>query len=230
METDGTARPDERPSWVDGDLFPFESHFIDINGHTVHYVDEGSGPILLMLHGNPTWSFVYRQVITLLRDSFRCIALDYPGFGLSTAADGYSYLPAEHSHVVADFITALDLHDVTLVMQDWGGPIGTGAALALPGRVSALVIGNTWAWPVNGDPHFSVFSRFMGGSLGRVLIRHFNFFVNTMLPMGHRRRKLTAAEMTHYRRPLSTPAKRNPTGIFPHEILSSRHDLRRDRR
>lgn len=153
---------------------------------------------------------------------FRCIAIDYPGFGLSTAAGGYSYLPAEHSHVVADFVSTLDLHDVTLVMQDWGGPIGVGAALEWPGRVSALVIGNTWAWPVNGDPHFAVFSSLMGGPLVRLLIRHLNFFVNAMLPLGHRRRTLRAAEMTHYRRPLSTPTKRNPTGIFPHEILSSR--------
>jgi haloalkane dehalogenase len=84
-----------------------------------------------------------------------------------------------------------------------------------------LVIGNTWAWPVNGDPHFELFSRFIGGAPVRVLIRHFNFFVNTMLPAGHRRRRLSAHEMAHYRLPLSTPAKRNPSGIFPHEILAS---------
>jgi pimeloyl-ACP methyl ester carboxylesterase len=69
----------------------------DTDGHTVHYVDEGSGPTLLFLHGNPTWSFVYRDVIRSLRDEFRCIAVDYPGFGLSSAAPGYRYLPEDHA-------------------------------------------------------------------------------------------------------------------------------------
>jgi haloalkane dehalogenase len=69
-------------------LFPFESRFVDIDGHSVHYVDEGSGPTLLFLHGNPTWSFVYRDVIESLRDEFRCVAVDYPGFRLSSAAPG----------------------------------------------------------------------------------------------------------------------------------------------
>ena len=92
----------ERPAWVDDELFPFESRFVDIDGHSVHYVDEGSGPTLLFLHGNPTWSFVYREVIESLRDEFRCIAVDYPGFGLSSAAPGYRYLPAEHAQVRRD--------------------------------------------------------------------------------------------------------------------------------
>lgn len=76
----------ERPAWVDDELFPFESRFVELDGNVVHYVDEGAGPILLMLHGNPVWSFVYRDVIVALRSRFRCIALDFPGFGLSTGA------------------------------------------------------------------------------------------------------------------------------------------------
>ena len=94
--------PETRPTWVDDELFPFASRFIEIAGHTIHYVDEGTGPTLLLLHGNPTWSFVYRKTILSLREDFRCIALDYPGFGLSTAASSYGYLPEEHANVVAD--------------------------------------------------------------------------------------------------------------------------------
>ena len=78
----------ELDGWVDDELFPFESRFVDIDGHSVHYVDEGSGPTLLFLHGNPTWSFVYRDVIESLRDEFRCVAVDYPKFRLSSAAPG----------------------------------------------------------------------------------------------------------------------------------------------
>ena len=114
----------ERPAWVDDELFPFESQFIDIDGHHVHYVDEGSGPTLLFLHGNPTWSFDYSQIIKSLRGEFRCIAVDYPGFGLSVAAPGYRYLPSEHAEVIGKFVDALRLSGATLVAHDWGGPIG----------------------------------------------------------------------------------------------------------
>ena len=105
-----------RPDWVDDELFPFESRFVELDGAHVHYVDEGAGPTLLMLHGNPTWSFLYREIIASLRDRFRCVALDYPGFGLSTAPPGYGFTAREHSDVVARFVAELDLTDWTPVM------------------------------------------------------------------------------------------------------------------
>jgi haloalkane dehalogenase len=217
----GSSGTGVRPAWVDGQLFPFKSRFVEFGGNVVHYVDEGQGPVLLMLHGNPTWSFVYRDVITQLSGSFRCIALDYPGFGLSSPAAGYQFHPADHAHVVGEFVDHLDLRDVTLIAQDWGGPIGLTAVLQRRDRFSALVVANTWAWPVNGDLHFELFSRFMGGPIGRQLIRHFNFFVNVMIPAGHRRRRLTPEEMNHYRRALPTPLRRNPSAVFPKDITAS---------
>ncbi|HVA59701.1 MAG TPA: alpha/beta fold hydrolase [Mycobacteriales bacterium] len=93
--------PVGRPAWVDAELFPFQSRFVDIDGHTVHYVDEGSGPTLLLLHGNPTWSFVYRDVIRTLRNEFRCIALDYPGFGLSTTVPSRKNSQRRHYLIAA---------------------------------------------------------------------------------------------------------------------------------
>src|SRR4029453_5612281 len=96
-------RPGERPDWVSAELFPFTSRFLDIDGHWGTSVDEGTGPALLFLHGNPVWSFVYRDVIRALRGQFRCVAVDYPGFGLSSAADGYRYTPPEHAAVVERF-------------------------------------------------------------------------------------------------------------------------------
>lgn len=217
--------PDHRPSWVDDRLFPFRSRFVQIEGHRVHYVDEGSGPTLLMLHGNPTWSFVYREVITALSDQFRCIACDYPGFGLSVAAPGYGYLPAQHAAVVSALVTHLDLTEVTLVAQDWGGPIGLSTVLADPDRFSALVIANTWAWPVNGDRHFEIFSRLLGGPLGRAAIRRLNVFVNLLIPAGHVRRKISAGEMSHYRNALPIPERRQASAVFPRQILASREFL-----
>ncbi|MGH7857810.1 MAG: alpha/beta fold hydrolase, partial [Candidatus Binatia bacterium] len=141
-------RTEERPEWLDPHVYPFTSREIEIEGCRVHYVDEGNGPVFLMLHGNPTWSFLYREIIKGLRDHFRCIALDYPGFGLSTARPGYGFTPEEHSRVVEQFVTSLDLREVTLMVQDWGGPIGFGAAIREPERFSGFVLGNTWAWPM----------------------------------------------------------------------------------
>jgi haloalkane dehalogenase len=211
-----------RPAWVDDELFPFESHFVDIAGHTVHYVDEGSGPTLLLLHGNPTWSFLWRDVIRALRDDFRCIALDYPGFGLSTPKPGYRYLPEEHADVVTEFVDKLGLTGATLVGQDWGGMIGLAAAQRRPGVFDRLALANTWAWPVNGVFHFEWFGRIIGGPPFRFLVRRRNVLVNWFLPAGHRRRKLTAAEMTHYRQALDTPERRQACAVFPGRVLASR--------
>jgi haloalkane dehalogenase len=212
----------ERPAWVDPTLFPFQSHFTHIDGCRIHYVDEGNGPILLLLHGNPTWSFLYRGIMEQLQAHFRCIALDYPGFGLSQARSGYTYTPAEHAAIVEQFIMAHDLTDITVMVQDWGGPIGLGVATRHPERFRALVIGNTWAWPVNDDPHFRTFSRFLGGSVGRWLIKHVNLFVNVLIPAGIRRHRVSRRVMQQYRRPFPTRTARLPTHIFPREILGSR--------
>jgi len=211
-----------RPPWVDDELFPFESHFIEIDGHTVHYVDEGSGPTLLMLHGNPTWSFLFRDVIRLLYKDFRCVALDYPGFGLSTPRFGYHYLPEEHADVVTAFVDALELKDVTLVGQDWGGMIGLAVAQRRPEVFRRLVLANTWAWPVNGDLHFEAFGRIVGGLPMRFLVRQFNLLVNAFIPTGHRRRTLTDAEMDHYRRALDTADRRQASAVLPGRVLASR--------
>ena len=211
-----------RPSWVDEQLFPLESHFIGIDGHTVHYVDEGSGPTLLFLHGNPTWSFVYRDVIGALRDEFRCVALDFPGFGLSSARAGCRYVPEEHAKVVTAFVDALALSGVTLVAHDWGGPIGLAAVEARSAVFDGLVLANTWGWPMTGDPKAQIASQVVGGPVGRHLTRRFNLLVNVMIPAGHRLRRPDAAEMDHYRKPLATPDRRQATAVLPRLITASR--------
>ncbi len=212
----------ERPAWVDDELFPFESRFVELDGNVVHYVDEGSGPILLMLHGNPVWSFVYREVIAALRDRFRCIALDFPGFGLSTGAPGYRYLAQDHAALLVSFLDRLDLSQLTLVGHNWGGPFGLYAAQQRPDKFERLILANTWAWPLNGDLTSEVFSRGMGGSVGRALIRRFNLFVNYFIPLAHKRRQLSEAEMAHYREAMPTPERRHPCAVLPGEIIGAR--------
>ncbi len=210
-----------RPSWIADELYPFADHQVAVNGASVHYVDEGQGPPLLLLHGNPTWSFVYREIILGLRDRYRCIAPDYPGFGLSRAAPDYGFTPAEHAGVIEQWLLTLDLTNVTMMVQDWGGPIGFAVATRHPERFAGFVIGNTWAWP-KSDPGTQLFSRILGGPVGRRLILHRNVFVEKIIPSGVRRRKLSPAVMEAYRGPFPTPQSRRPTYVFPREILVSR--------
>ena len=208
------------PPWVPHDLYPFESRYADVGGARVHYVDEGTGPPLLLLHGNPTWSFLYRDIIRGLRDRYRCVAVDYPGFGLSRAAPGYGYTPAEHAGVLEQLVVQLDLGDVTMMVQDWGGPIGFAVATRHPARFAAFVVGNTWAWP-KSDPGTQVFSRLLGGPVGAFLIKRRNVFVERILPGGVRRRQLPEEVMRAYRGPFPDPASRLPVHVFPREILRS---------
>jgi len=216
-----TAESTARPPWLPEELYPFESHHADIDGARVHYVDEGSGPPLLLLHGNPTWSFLYRDLIKDLRDSYRCIAPDHPGFGLSRAPAGYGYTPAEHAKVLERLVTELDLKDVTMMVQDWGGPIGFAVATRHPDRFAGFVIGNTWAWP-KSDPGTQLFSRILGGPIGGYLILQRNFFVEKILPGNVKLKKLTQTVMDAYRGPFPTPESRRPLHVFPREILASR--------
>lgn len=211
----------ERPEWFDETLYPFESRWLELDGHTVHYIDEGAGPTLLMLHGNPTWSFLYRRMVTSLRDGFRCVAVDYPGFGLSRAAPGYSYQVAEHSRVVQRFVETLDLRDVVVVVQDWGGPIGLGAVVADPDRYAGLVVGNTYAWP-SLPLDKAVLSELMGNRLlGELLNKRLNLFVGRMLPF-MLQRSLTPAERAMYAGPFTTAASREPVRVLPREIRTAR--------
>jgi haloalkane dehalogenase len=211
-----------RPAWVDDKLFPFESRFVELDGSVVHYVDEGSGPILLMLHGNPVWSFVYRDVIVALRDRFRCIALDFPGFGLSTGAPGYRYLARNHAGLLVSFLDRLEIARLTLVGHNWGGPFGLYAAQQRPDRFERLILTNTWAWPLNGDLSSEVFSRGMGNPVGRALIRRLDLLAKYFIPSAHKRRQLSDAEMAHYREAMPTPARRHPAAVLPGELVGAR--------
>lgn len=212
----------ERPTWVDDELFPFKSRFVELDGNVVHYIDEGSGPVLLMLHSNPVWSFVYRDVITALRDQFRCIALDFPGFGLSTGAPDYRYHAQEHAQLLVSFLDHLNLSQITLVAHGWGGPLGLYAAEQRPDLVAHLILTNTWAWPLNGDLFSEVASRGMGNPVGRALMRRFNPLVNYFIPTAHKRRKVSDAEMAHYRNTTSTPEQRRASAVQPGDLVGAR--------
>jgi haloalkane dehalogenase len=202
------------------ELFPFTSRWFDSSAGRVHYVDEGEGRPLLLLHGNPTWSFLYRGVITRLQDRFRCIAPDYPGFGLSDRPAGYGYTPAEHAAVIGELVAHLDLHDLVVMGQDWGGPIGSWVAASAPERIGGLVYGNTWFWPTTRLATI-VFSRVMSSPPMQWAILQRNFFVERLIPAATARR-LSREEMEHYRGVQSTPADRRGVAVFPRQLLAAK--------
>ena len=162
-------------------LYPFESRFYDINGHKYHYVDEGEGDPVVMVHGNPSWSFLYRDVIKGLRNKYRMVAPDHLGFGLSDKPTDFHYRLETHIDNFEAFMLHLDLKNITLIVHDWGGPIGLGFASRHPERIKKLVISNTAAFASNNIPW-----RIAAGKipwLGRKMIVNFNLFLKSALTM-----------------------------------------------
>ena len=138
--------PDENFAGLDD--FPFEPNYLDVDGLRMHFVDEGprDGPVALMVHGMPTWSYLYRHVIPVMRDAgFRCVAPDHIGFGRSDkVTEPTWYDIARHTANLGRLVESLDLRDITLFVQDWGGPTGLAQVARMPERFSRLVIMNTW--------------------------------------------------------------------------------------
>jgi haloalkane dehalogenase len=173
-----TPEHDLRPTWLTSEIFPFQSLFVDVDGASVHYIDEGSGPVLLFLHGAPNWSFFYRQFITGLRHDFRCVALDFPGFGLSPSDASCPPTMPALSGVVERFIEKLELRDVILVAGDAGGPIGLGAAAGHPEWFAGLVLAGTFGWSLKEYPKVSRMLRIVSSPPVRFLQEHFNVLMN----------------------------------------------------
>jgi len=199
--------------------YPFESRWFDSSVGPVHYLDEGDGPTLLLLHGNPDWSFLYRHIVRGLSGEFRCVVPDYPGFGLSVHPSGYDYTPAEHAIVVGELVDHLELDDMVVMGQDWGGPIGMEVASRRAGRVRGLVMGNTWFWP-DKSRMMRVFSGAMASWPMQQLIVRRNFFVTPLMKRSLKA-KLSDEEFSHYTDVVPTPESRQGIAVFPGEITRS---------
>jgi haloalkane dehalogenase len=163
------------------ELYPFASHFLNIGGHRYHYVDEGQGEPLLLVHGNPTWSFHWRELITAARDRYRLVAPDHIGCGLSDKPQDYEYRLRRHIDNLVELVERLDLRRVTLVAQDWGGAIGLGAALAARERFARLVLLNTGAFRSSRMPWRIRICR--TPVLGRLAVQGLNGFARAALRM-----------------------------------------------
>jgi len=206
-------------------LFDVEHRFLELDGARIHYFDEGVGETILLLHGNPAWSFLYRKIIAGLKDEFRCVALDYPGYGMSSAPAGYRFTPREHSAVLERFVDRLQLRELTLMVQDWGGPVGLGLAGRRPELARRLVIGNTFAWPLNRELRVRVFSAVMGGPIGRALTRAFNLAPRVFFRRGLAQ-PIPREVRELYLAPWRDPGRRAPAVIGPRQLIAGADYLR----
>ncbi|MEZ6188139.1 MAG: alpha/beta fold hydrolase [Planctomycetota bacterium] len=165
-----------------GELYPFRPTRVEVaGGHTVSVVDEGprDAPVLLMVHGNPTWSFYYRELILGLRDRFRCVAVDHLGAGLSDKPQAYAYTLANHVANLEAVVERLGIERLTLVVHDWGGAIGMGWGTRHPERVDRCVVFNTAAFRSERIPPSINLCRVP--LVGDLLIRGFNGFARAAL-------------------------------------------------
>jgi haloalkane dehalogenase len=210
-----------RPTWLDTRAYPFASRAVEVNGLRVHYVDDGAGPTVLFVHGLPTWSFLWRHLITGLRDRHRCVALDLPGFGLSDKPPGDAYRPEDQARRLVAFVDALRLKDFALVVHDFGGPIGLSLALERPDAVRRLVLFNTWMWSLADDRRYARVGRLLSSALGRVLYERVGFSVNVVWRHAVRDPRYTRAVHRQYAAPLAEPAARHATWIYARELLGS---------
>jgi haloalkane dehalogenase len=218
-----STAPVADPPWLDRTLFPFDSRFLALPEGRVHYVDEGprTGPTLLCLHGNPTWSFLYREVIASCSAQVRVVAPDFLGFGRSEKPAAFSCLPRDHARVLDRFVDELGLDDVVLLVHDWGGPIGLDWATRHSDRVRGVVVTNSWLWP-NDSARIRRFSRLLGGAVGREAVLRFNAFARLVVPLAFAdRSRLSRPVHRHYVAPLSTPDDRKASWVFPRELVGS---------
>ncbi|HYH97420.1 alpha/beta fold hydrolase [Hyalangium sp.] len=188
----GTSAALSAPSWVDTESYPFAHRSVELPDGRMHYVEEGRGPLVLFVHGTPTWSFEWRHLIRGLSSSHRCIAPDLLGFGLSERPERFEYTPEAHARALATFVERLGLKDFTLVVHDFGGPIGLPLALEQPERIRELVLFNTWMWSFAEDREMVQRGKIVSGALGGFLYRRLNFSLRVLAPSAYGdRRKLT---------------------------------------
>lgn len=200
--------------------FPFESRYVGVLGSRLHYVDEGEGDPIVFVHGNPTSSYLWRNIIPYLIPQGRAIALDLIGMGKSDKPD-IDYIYDDHLKYVEGFIEALDLRNITFVVHDWGSALGLDYSSRHEDNVLGVAFMEAMVPPamprIFMPPENSMFHRLRDPELGPKMIYEENFFVERVLP-GAVVRELGEEEMAYYRAPYATPESRKPTLVWPNEV------------
>jgi len=202
-----------------GPAYPFPSRFVTVGGHRMHYVDEGSGPVVVCLHGNPTWGFLFRNLVAGLRNEFRVIVPDHLGCGMSDRPRDALFRAADRIGHLEEFLDRLGVGRFSLVMHDWGGPLGTGLAVRRPASVGRLVYFNTTLAETDLLP--AMIRRAASPVIGRVLTQHTARFVSLLTSLGASR-PLPEEVRQAYHRPYRTAESRRAIWGFVRDIPLSR--------
>ena len=207
----------QRPEWVDSELYPFESKWIALDGHTVHYIDEGprEGQVLLFAPPAPGWSFSYRNQVKDLRGEFRCVAPDFPGYGLSSAAPGFHFTLKEQSRFLERFVDVLKLRDMIIWANDGGGPTSILAFANRSDLVRGFVVGGTFGWSVADYPSVTRMLRIFSSGIFVAINRYANFLPRTVASFGLGVKKFSQEERMHYMMPFKQKNSRSrPLKLF----------------
>lgn len=204
---------------ISGD-FPFESKFIDINGSKMHYIDVGKGDPVLFLHGNPTSSYLWRNIIPYLQPNARCIAPDLIGMGKSDKPD-IAYRFEDHYDYLEKFIKKLNLKNITLVIHDWGSGLGFHYANKHRDNIKGIAfmeaLVRPMTWSDMPKEMIMPFKMLRTPFIGWLMVSVGNMFINKMIP-DMIVRKLTEQEFNFYKKPYPTIKSRKPVRVWPLEI------------
>jgi pimeloyl-ACP methyl ester carboxylesterase len=212
----------ENNTWLNAEEYPFTPNYLPLAAGRMHYLDEGQGDPIVMVHGTPVWSFLYRKLVKELSRTNRCIAPDHLGFGLSDKPAHWSYTPEAHAQNLKALIKHLQLKNITLVVHDFGGPIGLSYALDQPENIKRLVILNTWMWSLAGEKAMVQASNLFGGMIGNFLYRYLNFSAKFLLPKSFYHRQILTPELhQQYLGPMSSPAARTGSWRLARELTAS---------
>lgn len=189
--------PNFKPS---PELYPFKSNYIKLKAGKMHYIDEGQGEVILFVHGTPTWSFLYRDYVKALSKNYRCIAIDHIGFGLSDRPDSFAGTPEAHNVNLTEFIERLNLKNVTLVVHDFGGPIGLPYAINNSNNVKRIVMFNTWLWETKNNPEVQKVDKIINSGMGKFMYLRMNFSPKVLLKKAfYDKCNLTKEAHRHYK-------------------------------
>ena len=207
-------------TWLDRDAYPFQTRELPLTEGVMSVVDEGAGPPVVLVHGTPSWSWEWRGVVQALRPHGRVIAPDHLGFGLSSKPPTADYSMAAHTRRFGEVMDALDVTDAIVVVHDVAGIIGLPWVLDHPDRVRAVVLTNTFMWPIEGPMAWLM--RLYGTAPGRAIYRWTNLSPRWLLPWAWgRHTPLTPTVHHHYLGPFPRFSDRHAVAAVPGELVSS---------
>lgn len=212
----------KKETWFDTKEYPFKNNYATINGRAMHYIDEGEGEILLMIHGTPAWSFLYRKMVQHFSKTHRCIVPDHLGFGLSEKSKDIDSSAPQLAKNLTAFIQQLGLKNITLIVHDFGGPIGLSYAIHQPDNVKKIILMNTWFWKTKDQEAVQKVDKILHSRLGKFMYLRLNFSPKFLLPKAfYNKTKLPKSIHQHYTKVFRNKAERWGLLQIGHSLLGA---------